>query len=73
MTNKNIYSKNVHCDNLIFNSIKECAIYYGIERITMNAWLKGKNKMPLDFQKLNLRYATDEDLNTYPRYTPVNN
>ena len=66
-------SKLVHCDGIIFNSIKECANYYSIKMATMSRWLRGKNKMPLDFQKLNLRFATNEDLDTYPRYTPVNN
>ena len=67
------YSKNVHCDNLIFKSITDCANYYEIDRMTMSRWLKGKVKMNSDFQQLNLRYATDEDLNTYPRYTLENN
>lgn len=66
-------SKYIHCDNLIFNSIRECTNYYGINNSTMKAWLRGQNKMPLNFQQLNLRYATENDLNTYPRYTPTNN
>ena len=72
--NFNINNGNfVHCDNLIFKSVKNCANYYGLNKGTMHAWLKGRNKMPLNFQKLNLRYATNEDLNTYPRYTLENN
>ena len=67
------YAKYIHCDNLIFNSITECASYYNVKMATMSNWLLGKFKMPLDFQQLNLRYATNEDLNTYPHYTPVNN
>ena len=67
------YAKYIHCDNLIFNSITECASYYNVKMVTMSNWLLGKFKMPLDFQQLNLRYATNEDLNTYPHYTPVNN
>ena len=66
-------SKLIHCDNLIFNSITECSNYYGMNRKTISNWLNGKNKMPLDFQQLNLRYATNEDLDTYPRYTLANN
>ena len=65
--------KNVHCDNLIFKSIVDCANYYEINKNTMYSWLKGQNKMPLNFQQLNLRYATNEDLNTYPRYTLASN
>ena len=70
--NKN-KSKFIYCDNLIFNSMKECENYYSLGRNIITTWLNGKRKMPLDFQKLNLRYATNEDLNTYPRYTLANN
>ena len=66
-------SKCTYCDNLIFNSITDCANYYRINKSTMNAWLQGKNSMSSDFQKLNLRYANENDLNTYPRYRPTNN
>ena len=66
-------SKLIHCDNFIFNSIKECSNYYGIINSTMTSWINGNNPMNSNFQKLNLRYATDEDLNTYPRYTLENN
>ena len=65
--------KFIYCDNLIFNSITDCANYYSISISTMYQWIKGTRKMPLDFQQLNLRYATNNDLDTYPRYTPVNN
>ena len=63
----------VYCDGLIFNTMKECANYYSVGRNSISRWLQGEHEMPLDFQQLNLRYATDEDLNTYPRYTLENN
>lgn len=66
--NGKIYSKFIHCGGMIFNSIRECANYYGTNRSTMNNWIKGENTMPLNFQKLNLRYATRKDLNTFPIY-----
>lgn len=51
--------KKVICDNVIFDSIKNCAEYYGIKVGTMSCWLVGQNSMPQKFIKLGLRYLDD--------------
>mgnify|MGYP002351077276 FL=1 len=57
--NNNICSKKVVCDDKVYNSIKECAEYYGIEPSTMSSWLRGDRKMSDDFTKLNLQYENE--------------
>ena len=64
----NSTSKKVFCENMIFLCIKECADYYNKNYSTMKNWLLGRRKMPQEFQNLGLRYATEEDVNTYPIY-----
>ena len=49
-------SKKVICDNIIFNSIKDCAEYYGIKGYNMRNWLSGKSEMPQKFIDINLKY-----------------
>lgn len=48
--------RKVTCGGLEFDSIQDCAIYYGEKQDTMNRWLLGKNKMPQKFIDLNLQY-----------------
>lgn len=62
---KKLKSKKVICDNTLFNSIKDCADYYGIKCYTMGAWLRGICNMRKEFTDLGLRYATEEDLGIY--------
>lgn len=61
----------VFCDNMIFPSIKECGLFYGIDLSIMARWLKGRDKMPQKFKNLNLRYATERDILTYPMYKNI--
>ena len=64
---KNAKAKKIHCDGMIFGSMKECAEFYNIPYGTMKTWLR-KNKIRLDFQELGLRYATPEDIQNFPLY-----
>ena len=61
-------SKKVYCNKIIFVCVRECAEFYGIPISTMTCWLNGSRKMRKDFLILELRYATEEDINTYPLY-----
>lgn len=60
--------KKIYCDNIIFISMKKCSEYYKINYNTMKSWLQGVNNMPQKFKDLGLRWATEEDINTYPIY-----
>ena len=53
---KNSYAKKVMCDNAVFDCIKDCAEYYGINYSTMRCWISGADKMPEYFQTKGLRY-----------------
>lgn len=59
---KEIHSKRIHpmskqviCEDKIFNSIKECAEYYNISIDRMKKWLSGKTKMPQEFIEKGLK------------------
>lgn len=63
--NENIKTKSkniskIYCDYKIYETIKECAIYYGVNRETMRCWLIGKRTMPEKFKQLGLKYAEME-------------
>ena len=61
-------AKKVCCDKMIFPTITKCAEFYNVKRRTMNTWLQDRNKMPSEFIELGFRYATEEDISTYPLY-----
>ena len=65
---KHPLAKKVYCDGLIFDCLTQCGDYYSINRRTINRLIKGEIKMNSNFQNLNLRYATNEDLNKYEKY-----
>lgn len=46
----------VICDNIIYESIRECASCYDINEATMGIWLAGKSAMPKRFIELGLQY-----------------
>ena len=54
----NAYAKSVWCDGILFDCIKTCAEYYGINYSTMRSWLSGKGHIPEYFKEHNLRYST---------------
>ena len=58
-------SKRVVCDDVIYGCITECATHYEVKRKNMSNWLLGTRKMPQKYIDLGLRYATEEDSNTY--------
>ena len=68
ITDKCKFSKKTHCDGIIFNSLTECANYYGINNHTMETWVNNKNPTHSEFKEMNLRYATEKDLNKYEKY-----
>lgn len=49
-------AKKVICDGIVYESIKSCAEKYGINKGTMQNWLKGIHKIPENFQELGLKY-----------------
>ena len=53
--------KKVFCENVIYNSITQCAEHYNVNMKTMNSWLTGKRTMPTDFQIKGLRYYIEEE------------
>lgn len=57
---KNLHRKNdkkvYYNDNDFFNSLKECAEYFGISSALMSYYLNGKVKMPNRLEIYNLRY-----------------
>lgn len=50
----------VECDGQIFESIEACAKFYDIEVGTMEAWLRGANRMRQDFIDKKLHYYNDD-------------
>ena len=52
--------RNVVCDDIIFDSIKDCSEYYDVNISTMSCWLVGQNPMSQKFKKLGLRYLNDD-------------
>ena len=62
-------AKKVYCNGVIFQTAKECSEYYNVNYGTMKFWLQGKvKKIPSEFIEKGLRYATQDDINTYPLY-----
>ena len=55
----NAYAKRVSCDGTVFDCIKSCAEYYGINYVTMRCWLCGADNIPKYFVDKNLHYITD--------------
>lgn len=49
-------NRKVVCDNAIYNSIKDCAIFYNENPTYMRGWLSGNRKMPQKFINLGLKY-----------------
>ena len=61
-------AKKVFCNGKIFTTAKECAKFYNVNYATMCNWLQGRRKVPSKFIELGLRFATEEDINTYHLY-----
>ncbi len=58
---KNIKGKAVVCNNIIFNSINQCAKYFNINKGIINRWLNGTCKTPQEFKDMGLRYYIEEN------------
>lgn len=54
-------SKKVFCEGKIFDSVVECAKYYGLNKSTVGMWLCGKNKMPFKFYNMGLSYKEESN------------
>lgn len=66
MLGNNPKAKCVICDGIKFSCCKECANYYGASYSSMKQWLNGRNKMPVEWYVLGLRY-TDISMSKYIR------
>lgn len=55
----NSYSKKVYCDGVIFDCLKDCAEYYGVNYSTFRCWISGADKMPQYFVDKNLHYELE--------------
>ena len=72
-------NKKVYCDGKIFDCIKDCAEYYGVNKGTMGAWLRGLYYMPQNFIEMGLMRLegeykikqSDEKLEYKPKYKKV--
>ena len=51
--------KKVVCENMKFETVKDCAKFYGVNYSTMHNWLIGKRKMRKDFIEKGLKYLND--------------
>lgn len=54
-------AKKVICEGIVFNSINECARYYGVSGSSMCHWLLKATDMPKEFVEKNLHYLGDEN------------
>lgn len=45
------------CEDKVFSTGKECALFYGVQPSTMTKWLNGTNPMPKEWQDKGLRYV----------------
>lgn len=70
-------AKKIFYNGMIFPTVTECAKFCNVSRVTMNNWLKEKYKTPSkllsELLKKGFRYATEEDINTYPLYKEEQN
>ena len=48
--------KQVYCDNKIFESVKSCATYYGVNVSTLSTWLNGYINMPKEYKEKGLKF-----------------
>ena len=55
--NKNGIKTKVVCDNIIFNSIADCAIYLKDNQNNISRYLRGKRRMPKKYIERGLAYA----------------
>lgn len=56
---KNSMARKVECNGTIYDCIEDCAEAYNVTSGAMKMWLRGKNKMPLEFYNMGLRYYGD--------------
>lgn len=53
-------SLKVECEGQLFNSVTQCAKFYGVTRESMKNWLNRRNNMPVEFIEKGLKYYLDE-------------
>lgn len=51
----------VKCENVIYDTIKQCAEHYQIKKDTMESWLRGDRCMPIKFYNMGLQYVDKEN------------
>lgn len=68
LSNTKIVRKTI-CENIEYNSAKECSLYYGVNVATMRDWLSGKTPMPKEWYDKGLRYF-DKEMSEYKFQIP---
>lgn len=56
---KNAYARKVICDGIVFDSIKECAEYYGVNYGTFRGYMCDDSRKPQYFKDKGLSYYKD--------------
>lgn len=54
-------AKKVICEDIIYNTITECAIYYGVSDTTLNSYLRGHDIMPPKWKEKGLSYYQEDN------------
>ena len=54
--------RTILCDGMEFNTVKECADYYGVVASSMCSWLNGNANMPKNFIDMKLSYSNKIDI-----------
>ena len=52
----------VICDGVVYETIKECADFYGMRQNRMSRWLTGVRAMPKKFKDMGLDYWNGGDV-----------
>lgn len=64
--NINIDQKDyIYCNGIFFNGLKKCSRFLNIDKGTLKNFLKGKKSIKYKFEEMNLRYATQEEIDLF--------
>ena len=50
--------RSVICDGIIYETIKDCADFYGLRQNRVSRWLSGVRPMPDKFKQMGLSYCS---------------
>lgn len=65
ISNRKTSPTKVICEDFVYNTITDCARYYGVNKTTMFAWLNGNSNMPLNFYMMGLSYLEKNNNKCY--------